>query len=73
MKKFWFIMKVIYLIAASMVMIWLGIECIDAVYEHWFSLTSVIGILSAISFHFVGYRGCMLAFEEIVKEANKNN
>ena len=72
MNKFWFIMKIIYLIGASMVMLWLGTECLDAVYEQWFSLTSVIGIVSAIAFYCVGYKGCRLALEEIVKEVNKN-
>lgn len=72
MKKFWLIMKVIYLIVASMVMIWLGIECIDVICEQWFSLTSVIGIVSAISFHIIGYKGCRLACEEIEKAINKN-
>lgn len=71
MKKFWFIMKVIFLIIAAMVMIWLGLECIDAICEQWFSFNSVIGIMSAISFHILGYKGCRLAFEEIVKEVNK--
>ena len=71
MKKFWFIMKVIYLIVASMVMLWLGTECLDFVYEHWFSFNSVIGMVSAICFYCVGYKGCRLAVEEIVKEVTK--
>lgn len=72
MKKFWFILKVIYLIVASMVMVWLGTECLDVVYEQWFSFNSVIGIVSAIAFYCTGYKGCRLALEEIVKEVNKN-
>ena len=72
MKKFWLIMKVIFLIGASMVMFWLGTECLDAVYEQWFSFSSVIGIFSAICFYIVGCKGCRLALEEIVKEVNKN-
>lgn len=72
MKKFWFIMKVIFLIAAAMVMLWFGTECLDAVYEQWFSFNSAIGIISAIWFYIVGCKGCRLALEEIVKEVNKN-
>ena len=72
MKKFLFIMKVIFLIVAAMVMLWLGTECFDDVCEQWFSFNSVIGIISAISFYVMGCKGCRLAFEEIVKEVNKN-
>lgn len=72
MKKFWFIMKIIFLIGASVVMLWLGTECLDVVYEQWFSLSSVIGIISTLSFYIVGCKGCRLALEEIVKEVNKN-
>lgn len=72
MKKFWFIMKVIFLIGAAMVMLWFGTECLDVACEQWFSFSSVIGIISAIWFYIVGYKGCRLALEEIVKEVNKN-
>ena len=72
MKKFWFIMKVIFFIVAAMIMVWLGTECLDVVYEQWFSFNSVIGIVSAFAFYCVGYSGCRLALEEIVKEVNKN-
>lgn len=71
MKKFLFIMKVIFLIVAAMVMLWLGTECLDVVYEQWFSFNSVIGIISAIWFYIVGCKGCRLALEEIVKEVTK--
>lgn len=73
MKKFWFIIKVIYLIVAAMLMVWLGTECLDIVYEQWFSFNSVVGIVSAIVFYCTGYKGCRLAVEEIVKEVNKND
>lgn len=72
MKKFWFIMKVIFLIVAAMVMLWLGTECLDVIYEQWFSFNAVIGIISALSFYCIGCKGCRLALEEIVKEVNKN-
>ena len=72
MKKFLFIMKIIFLIVAAMVMFWLGTECLDVVYEQWFSFNSVIGIVSALLFYIVGCKGCRLALEEIVKEVNKN-
>ena len=72
MKKFWLIMKIIYLIGASVVMFLLGNDCLDIIYEQWFSFTSVIGIFSAIWFYIVGCKVCRLAVEEIVKEVNKN-
>ena len=72
MKKFWFIMKVIFLLIAAMLMMWFGVECLNAAYERWFSFDSLVGIASTILFYCSGYKGCRLAVEEIVKEVNKN-
>ena len=72
MKKFWLIMKIIYLIVAAMLMMWFGTECLNAAYEQWFSFYSIVGIASAIWFYCVGCKGCRLAVEEIVTAVNKS-
>ena len=71
MKKFWLIMKIVYLILAAMLMLWFGTECLNAACEQWFSFYSIVGLVSAISFYCVGYKGCRLAVEEIAKEVTK--
>ena len=72
MNKFWLIMKIIFLIGASMVMLYMGTIYMKTAVMTWFSWETVLGLAATIWFYIWGYKGCRLAVEEIVKEVNKN-
>lgn len=72
MNKFWLVMKIIFLIGASMVMLYMGTIYMEAAVVAWFSWKTILGLAGALWFYIWGYKGCRLAVEEIAKEVNKN-
>ena len=70
-NKFWLIMKIIFLIGASMVMLYMGTIYMEAAVVAWFSWETVLGLAGTLWFYIWGYKGCRLAVEEIAKEMLK--
>ena len=71
MKKFWFVMKIIFLIGATMVMLWFGTECLNLAWTEWSGLDTAIGTAATIISYIIAFKGCRLAVEEIAKEITK--
>lgn len=71
MKKFWFIMKIIFLIIATLAMLAYGTLVLDVCCAVWLGWKTIVSIFCALFYFIMAFKGCRLVVEEIAKEMTK--